>query len=333
MTSNFMKAISTALLLIFIASLCAQPSRAQSSTTTMPPPPTMPQKNSNGAKPATTTTTAQDGGEEVGDGDVLRVTTTLVSIPVSVMDRDGRYIFDLKQEDFHIYEDGVEQQISHFSSVEQPFTVVLLMDSSSSTITYLDQIREAAAVFITQLRPRDSVLPITFDGIVHPLLFKGTSNRTFLNAALARMRSDEGNNGTRLYDAVDFSYQLLKRIRGRKAIILFTDGEDTWSRATLQSTLRDATELDALVYTIHYGETPATNYLSSLSERTGGHFYQATDIETIKQSFVAVAEELRRQYSIGYYPAKSPRRGEERQINVKVNRPGVGVKTRKSYTY
>lgn len=324
-----MKAIVTSALLIIL--VATQQLHAQTRTTT--PPLTTPQQQpqKSGAKPAASA--AQDEGEEVGDGEVLRVTTNLVSIPVSVMDRDGRYIFDLKQEDFRIYESGVEQQISHFSSVEQPFTVVLLMDSSSSTISYLDQIRDAASAFIAQLRPRDSVMPITFDGVIHPLLYRGTSDRTFLNAALAKMRSDEGNNGTRLYDAVDFSYQLLKRVRGRKAIILFTDGEDTWSKATVKSTLSDATELDALVYTIRYGEKPETDYLNSLSEKTGGHFYQATDIETIKQAFVAVAEELRRQYSLGYYPAKSPRRGEEREIKVKVNRPGVGVKTRKSYIY
>lgn len=324
-----MKAIVTLALLIVL--VAAQQLQAQTRTTTATP--QQPQKS--GVKPAApaAAVAAQEEGEEVGDGDVLRVTTNLVSIPVSVMDRDGRYIFDLKQEDFRIYEAGVEQQIAHFSSVEQPFTVVLLMDSSSSTVSYLDQIRDAASAFIEQLRPRDSILPITFDGVIHPLLYRGASDRAVLNAALAKMRSDEGNNGTRLYDAVDFSYQLLKRVRGRKAIILFTDGEDTWSKATVKSTLRDATELDALVYTIHYGETPSTDYLSSLSEKTGGHFYQATDIETIKQSFVAVAEELRRQYSLGYYPAKSPRRGEEREIKIKVNRPGVGIRTRKSYTH
>lgn len=320
-----MKAFVTPALLIIL--VVAQQLQAQTRANTTPPP----QEQKSGAKPAASA--VQDSGEEVGDGDVLRVTTNLVSIPVSVMDRDGRYIFDLKQEDFRIYEGGVEQQIAHFSSVEQPFTVVLLMDSSSSTISYLDQIKDAASAFIAQLRPGDSVLPITFDGVIHPLLYRGTSDRTFLNAALAKMRSDEANNGTRLYDAIDFTYQLLKRVRGRKAIILFTDGEDTWSRATVKSTLRDATELDALVYTIRYGEKPSTDYLSSLSEKTGGHFYQATDLETIKQAFVAVAEELRRQYSLGYYPAKSPRRGEERELKVKVNRPGVGVRTRKSYIY
>ncbi len=324
-----MKAGAIVFLIIFIVASCAQPLPAQQTRT--------PPKSNSRAKPVSTqthpATSPQNEGEEVGDGDVVRVTTTLVSIPVSVMDRDGRYIFDLKQEDFRIYENGVEQQISHFSSVEQPFSVLLLMDSSSSTLSYLDQIREAAAAFITQLRPRDSVLPITFDGILHPLLYKGTSDRARLSAALQKMRTDDGNNGTRLYDAVDFAYQLLKRIRGRKAIILFTDGGDTWSKATMKSTLRDATELDALVYTIHYGEAPSTDYLGALAEKTGGHFYQATDIETIKQSFVAVAEELRRQYSIGYYPAKEVRRGAARQITVKINRPGVGVRMRKSYFY
>lgn len=315
-----MKVIAAAFLMILVAASQA-PHHAQ----TRP-------RNDKG-KPAQTPATTRSEVEEVGEDDVLRVTTNLVSIPVSVMDRDGRYIFDLHQEDFRIYEDDVEQQISHFSSVEQPFSVVLLMDTSSSTISYLDQIREAANAFITQLRPGDSVLPLTFDGILHPLLYTRTSDRARLSAALAKMRSDEGNNGTRLYDAVDFAYQALKRIRGRKAVLLFTDGDDTWSKATMTSTLRDATELDALVYTIHYGASPTTDYLTSLAEKTGGRFYQATDIEMVKQSFSAVAEELRRQYSIGYYPKKAARRGEERQIKVKVNRPQVGIRTRKSYIY
>jgi Ca-activated chloride channel homolog len=318
-----MKVIAAAFLIILVAATQAQHAQTR---------PAGGQRKPAQASPATAPASGE--GEEVDEDGVLRVTTNLVSIPVSVMDRDGRYIFDLRREDFRIYENGTEQQISHFSSVEQPFSVILLMDTSSSTISYLDQIRAAANVFIGQLRAGDSVLPITFDGLMHPLLYTRTSDRASLSAALEKMRSDEGNNGTRLYDAVDFAYQTLRRIPGRKAVILFTDGEDTWSKATLKSTLRDATELDALVYTIHYGSTsPPTNYLSSLAEKTGGRFYQATDIEMIKQAFSAVAEELRRQYSLGYYPKKSARRGEEREIKVKVNRPGVGIRTRKSYIY
>ncbi|HEV2915897.1 MAG TPA: VWA domain-containing protein [Pyrinomonadaceae bacterium] len=313
-----MKVIVVALLILFVASnQLAQVTRAQTPASKAGGPPAAPPGE----------------GEEIGEDEVLRVTTNLVSIPVSVMDRDGRYIYDLRREDFRIYEDGAEQQISHFSSVEQPFTVVLLMDTSFSSAAYLGRIKETTNAFIAQLRPADAVLPVTFDGIIRPLLSKGTSNRALLGAAIEKMRTDEGNNGTRLYDAVDFAYQSLRRTRGRKAVILFTDGDDTWSRATLKSTLNDATELDALVYTIHYGSSPSNDYLSRLAEKTGGRFFQAADLETVRQSFDAVAEELRRQYSIGYYPKESARRGKERQLKVKVNRSNVGVRTRKSYIY
>ena len=284
-------------------------------------------------KSAQTPSATESAGEEIGADEVLRINTRLVSVPVSVMDRDGRYIFDLHQEDFSIYENGVEQQIAHFSSVEQPFSVVLLMDTSSSTASYLGDIKEAANAFLDQLRRNDSVLPITFNGLVLPLTGKATSNLTTLRAAIERMRTDQGNNGTKLYDAVDYAYYTLKRMTGRKAIILFTDGDDTWSSATMKDTLSRATELDALIYTIHYGNSSSAAYLGALSEKTGGRFYQADNVEMIKRAFVAVAEELRRQYSIGYYPKASSHHGEERQITVKVKRPHVGVRTRKSYVY
>ena len=271
--------------------------------------------------------------EELGEDDVLRINTRLVSVNVSVLDRDGRYLFDLHQEDFSIYENGVEQQIAHFSSIEQPFSVVLLMDTSSSTENYLGDIKAAANAFLDQLRAGDSLLPITFDGVVRPLTGKQTSNLKALRKALERMRTDQGNNGTKLYDAVDYAYYMLKGISGRKAIILFTDGDDTWSTATMKDTLSRATELDALIYTIHYGSSASASYLDSLAQRTGGRFYQADNVEMIRRSFVAVAEELRRQYSIGYYPKLSAQHGEERQLKVKVKRPHVGIRARKSYVY
>ena len=271
--------------------------------------------------------------ESVGEDEVLRVTTNLVTVPVSVRGHDGSYVFDLKQEDFRIYEDGVEQEIAHFSSVEQPFSVVLLVDTSSSTESNLGEIKEAANAFIGQLRPKDSVLPATFDGQVRPLLSKGTSSRTILRDAVEKARTDTGNNGTKLYDAVDYAYQVLRRISGRKAILLFTDGDDTWSNATMRSTLCDTAELDALIYPIHYGSSPSTNYLRALAGETGGRFYQADNVEMIKQSFAAVAEELRRQYSIGYYPKATSRQQEERQLRVEVKGPAAGVTTRKSYVY
>ena len=134
--------------------------------------------------------------------EVLRVTTNLVTIPVSVRSDDGTYLFDLRKEQFRIYEDGVEQEIGHFSSVEQPFYVVLLIDTSSSTESNLGEIKEAVHAFIAQLRQRDAVLPVLFAGQLIPLLAKATSNRTSCGKGVEKARTDNGNNGTRLYDAV-----------------------------------------------------------------------------------------------------------------------------------
>jgi Ca-activated chloride channel family protein len=262
--------------------------------------------------------------------EVLRVTTNLVTIPVSVKSHDGTYLFDLRKEQFRIYEDGVEQEIGHFSSVEQPFYVVLLIDTSSSTEANLGEIKEAVHAFIAQLRQRDAVLPVLFAGQLIPLLAKATSNRTVLREGVEKAHTDAGNNGTRLYDAVDFAYQALQSIPGRKAIIMFTDGDDTWSSATMRTTLCKAPEADAVIYPIQYGSSASTNYLKALASETGGRFYQADDNDTIKRSFAAVAEELRRQYNVGYYPKTTSPHPQAMTIRVELDRPNAAVIARKT---
>ena len=278
--------------------------------------------------------TKSDVPQKVGEDEVLRVTTNLVTVPVSVRADDGTYLFDLRKEEFHIYEDGVEQEIGHFSSVERPFYVVLLIDTSSSTATNLREIKDAVLAFTAQLRPRDAVVPVTFAGQVRQLLGKATSNQTLLREAIEKAQTDSGNNGTRLYDAIDYAYQTLRTISGRKAIIMFTDGDDTWSTATMRTTLCAAPDLDTLIYPIHYGSSASTIYLQALASETGGRFYQADDLDTIKRSFSAVAEELRRQYNIGYYPTttNSPR-PLARRIKVDVDRPNAEVLARKTLIF
>ena len=271
--------------------------------------------------------------QPVGVDEVLRVTTNLVTLPFSVRSHDGKYVFDLRKENFRVFEDGIEQEIGHFSSVEQPFYVVLLVDTSSSTAPNLAEIKAALQAFVDQLRPRDAVLLVTFDGLVRPLLSKGTSNRSVLAEAIAKVRSDTGNNGTKLYDAIEYSYQALLRIRGRKAIILFSDGDDTWSKATMKSTLCATSEADSLIYPIQYGASGSTTYLQSLAAETSGRFFQADDLDMIKQSFAGVAEELRRQYSIGYYPKTDSSRKGARTIRVEIDRPDADVIVRKTSIY
>ena len=189
----------------------------------------------------------KDGQEE---GDVVRTDTTLVTVPVSVIDRDGRYISDLRREDFHIYEDGVEQEVAYFGAVEKPFTVILMLDTSASTWSKLGQIRDAARVFVEQLRPEDRVMVVSFAMGVK-VQCEATSDRQKIRKAI-----DNTGRGlsTHLYDAMaKLMGKHLKRIQGRKAVVLFTDGVDATSNdATYESTVRAAEELDALIYPIRY---------------------------------------------------------------------------------
>src|SRR5882762_6959140 len=206
-------------------------------------------RDPNEQKPASTS--SKDAGpEEVGEGDVVRVETTLVSIPVSVTDRDGKYIPNLTKDDFHIWEDGVEQKVAYFASTEKPFTVALVIDTSASTRFKLEEIQDAAISFVNQLRPDDRVMVVSFDDKIR-VLSQPTNDRSALRNAILQTRI---GSGTRLYDAVDqVINQYFNRVEGRKAIVLFTDGVDTSSKnATYESTVRDAEELDALIYPVEY---------------------------------------------------------------------------------
>jgi Ca-activated chloride channel homolog len=289
--------------------------------------------------------------------DVLRVDTNLVTVPVLVMDRGGRFITDLKREDFRIYENGVEQEVSFFAPVEQPFTVVLLLDTSPSTRFRLRDIQDAAIAFIDQLRPEDKAVGVTFNSQLR-VLNRMMRDREGLRKAI---RNISIGPGTYLYATVDVMLnRLFRRIPGRKALVLFTDGvdtlfipqHDTQRRATLSSNLRDAEESGVIVYPVQYNTLEdmrrmfqdnypeglrrdyevASRYLQGLAAKTGGQHYQADNLEALKASFNSIAQELRRQYSLGYYPKEAANRGGERKIKVSVKRDNVVVKARESYT-
>lgn len=331
--------------------------------------------------------------EEVDEGDIVRVSTALVTVPVSVMDRAGKYVPNLRQRDFRVFEDGVEQQVSYFASVEKPFTLALVIDTSGSTRFRIDEIQDAALAFVDQLRPDDRVMVVSFDDRVR-VLAEPTSDRYVLRNAIRQTRTGDG---TKLYDAIDLVInQRFSRIQGRKAIVLFTDGVDTTSKvASYESTVRDAEELDALIYPVQYdtyndmqggggggsswpspyprrrggGTSPwdilgdilsgggmggggiviggggrrggigttrreyerANAYLQELALRTGARGYRADSTSNLSQAFALIAEELRRQYSLGYYPKTAAQPGQRRQIRVRVNQPGLIVRARDSY--
>jgi VWFA-related protein len=313
-------------------------------------------------------------GETV-EGDVIRFDTALVTVPVTVMDRNGRYVPLLRREQFRLMENGVEQKIAYFATTDSPFTVVLLIDTSGSTDFRLSDIQDAAMKFVERLKPTDSVMVMSFDDRIQ-VQCKATTDRDVIAKAIRRTRT---GGGTRLYDAVDdiLKKQLLT-IPGRKAVVLFTDGVDTTShRASYDSTIRLAEESDAPIYSVDYdtsgfgggmgggiplpggrgrvlglplpspggipggsipGSSPgdyrrAVAYLHALSDATGGRFYSGDSMFGIAQAFTWIAEELGRQYSLGYYPSTAGKDGERRQIKVKVTESDLVVKSRDSYIY
>lgn len=317
-------------------------------------------------------TTGTDSQAEVVEGDVVRVDTSLVTIPVSVRDRNGRYAPDLRREDFRVFENGVEQQIAYFATVDQPFTVALLLDTSGSTDFSLGEMQRAAQAFVEQLKPADRVTVISFDDSIR-VLCEPTSDREQLNRAIRRAST---GGGTRLYDAVEYTLKKrLAQIKGRKAIVLLTDGVDTTSHTSAKNSLRLAESSDALIYTVSYGGFRSGNlpgviaqpriplpggggiiignprttgagggttaadyargdaYLNELAQVTGGRMYRGNSVINISQAFAWVAEELRRQYSIGYYPKAVAGGSERRRIKVQVSQPELIVQARDSYVY
>jgi len=191
----------------------------------------------------------QDSSDQT-DGDVLRVDTELVTIPVKISDRKGKFIGGLTKADFQVFEDNSPQEIAYFSNEQQPFTVALILDMSYSTTFKIAEIQQAAMAFVAQLRENDKVMVVSFDEEVR-LLCLPTNDRNVLQSAI---KSTKIASGTSLYDAVDLVINdKFRKINGRKAVVLFTDGVDTTSRKVHNmKNLSDALEIDVLIYPIQY---------------------------------------------------------------------------------
>lgn len=323
-----------------------------------PPPPPPVLKKAAIPKPEPVATPTPDEKEpEIDEDDVVRVSTSLITVPAEVLDRNGRFAGNLRKEDFHLFENGVEQELSYFASVEEPFTVALMLDVSGSTQSQLQAIRTAANAFISRLRPNDRLLIVSFDGKINVL----TEAVTLSQLRTRKMRLDAVNDGTVLYDAVGFVLnKRLAAIQGRKAIVILTDGVDGGSKlASLKQNLRDAEEGDVIVYPVHYNTLPqlperlsriadlktrekvqakltkdyavGTTYIHSLADKTGGRVYTTDSLLDVPRAFSMIMDELGRKYSLGYYPKGQARAGETRTIKVKVNSPNLVVRARNSY--
>lgn len=183
------------------------------------------------------------------DIDTLKIDTNLVTVPVIASSRAGMYIADLKKEEFKLTEDGVAQEIAFLASVDAPFYVVLMLDTSNSTKEKLPLIQRAAMDFLEQIRPGDKVKVISFDGVLRSW-DDFTSDKAILRSAISKTRV---GGGTRVYDAVQLALDSLQPIQQRKAIVLFTDGVDSRSdKSSLESTVRNLDESGVIVYPIRF---------------------------------------------------------------------------------
>ena len=314
--------------------------------------------------------------EEAGPDDVVKVKTNLVNVPVIVSDRNGRYISGLEAQSFTLYQDGIPQTISFFAAEEEPLNVALLLDTSKSTQRVLGKIKDAAKDFIKLLKPNDRAMIMSFDyqvNVISPL----TADRKALEKAIKTVEIGE-TVGTVMRDAVqDAVRRQFAGGKGRKAIILLTDGQDHGSYQSKSGLLNILEEADTMVYTVLYetkmdgglrgilgrrgggvfggrggrfprgggngGPDPnvirqrrqemgadAAEYLAAMSELTAGRFYRK-EVTDLKQTFALIADELRQQYRLGYYPPNSGDDTQVHEIKVRVAMPEVAVRSRRTY--
>src|SRR5947207_5284382 len=183
--------------------------------------------------------------------DTISIDTNLISVPVIVSDRDNRYLPDLKIGSFHLFDNQIEQKITYFDTGEEPLNVVLMLDTSLSTSGVLKDIKKAAKEVLKELRPQDRAMIVTFDWQTQKLSTL-TNDRKELEAAIKHTKVGK-YPGTVLNDALmDVSTHVLQPIRGRKAIILLSDGEDHGSGITPEDLIASESQADAMIYSIYY---------------------------------------------------------------------------------
>ena len=203
-----------------------------------------------------------------GQEEVVELETMLVEVPVVVSEAGGRYVTDLRESDFTIYENGEQRDVAFFAAVDEPFNVALMLDTSGSTREKLDLIKAAALTFVDQLRPRDRVAVVAFEDEVN-VLVPLTSDRARIREAIGRLQTGQY---TQVYEAVHTVAEgIFEDVAGRKAAILFSDGVDTASAiATFDDSLDEISERHVLVYPIRYNTRPDVEVRLGLSPAPSG---------------------------------------------------------------
>jgi VWFA-related protein len=352
------------------------------------------------------------------DQEPVRIGATMVKVPAVVTDQSGGFVTSLTRDDFSVFEDGKRQEVSLFAAVKQPFSAVLVLDTSNSAQDRLNVIKSTALSFAREVRQDDRMMVVSFDNEVRELT-DFTSDYAEIESAI---KDVESGYGKLLYEAVARGLDRLKDVEGRRAVILLSDGVDMRSiEVTSEANMRMAEEIGAVIYVVRFdtrwwiesearrqksehaqsdspfnidGRIPlppefggpdptpegmpkprrprieigtgsgppvihsdgtrrgaytpeaprdeitvtldkmygeADKYMNALASRTGGRLFNAETFAGTQSAFAAIADELRNQYLIGYYPPTDRRDGKYRKIKIEVARKGVQVRARPGY--
>ena len=273
------------------------------------------------------------GTAQEQDDDVIRVSTELVVINATVLDKSGKFVAGLKPADFHLFEDGDVQKIVSFTNELTPFAAAILLDTSGSMESRLTLGRSAALRFLDDLRENDVAAIYNFDSKVEQLgdFAPGrdlpdrayglkTKMMTALNDAVLRAADD-----------------LSKRDEKRRAIVVLSDGGENYSHASADKALNRALQAGVTIYAVNLGpqgparDITAAGILKNFAEKSGGRYIDSPGGQALRDSFAQIAEELGHQYTITYRPTNHTRDGKWRAIELKLSRSDVTIRTRKGY--
>lgn len=272
------------------------------------------------------------------DDDVIRVSTELVVLNVTVTDKAGQYVPGMRLSDFTIFEDGKEvtaNLVAGFSVHESPFASVVLLDTSGSMETRLSLARSAAIRFLDRLRDEDVAAVYKFDSKVEQVQ-EFSSERDLAPMAYGVKASGQ----TTLNDAiVEAAKALATRPEKRKAIVVLSDGMDTYSKATADKAIESALAVGASIYAVDMSASngiglnnrQSAAVLRGFAEKSGGRFVATPGGQALRDEFANIADELGHQYTIAFRPLNQSHDGKWHKLDVKTSRSELIVRSRKAY--
>lgn len=273
----------------------------------------------------------------------FRAGIDVVSLNVTVSSGDGRFVTDLQQEDFLVFEDGAKQDVSFFTRSQLPIALALLLDTSASMEDKIETAQEAAIGFARRLRPEDTAQVIDFDSRVN-ILQTFTTDAAALEKAI---RSTAAGGSTSMYNAIYIALNEMKKVKAqsaeeirRRAIVVLSDGEDTSSLLPFEEVLELAKRSETAIYTIGIrsrdpggtrGFKEAEFVLRQLATETGGRSFFPMTVDELPAIYTLIAEELSSQYTLGYTSRNSRRDGSWRRVVVRLTRPSTVARTKQGY--